>query len=67
MDETQLIKIVAAVLASQAIMVACPTEDDPTSTVVDVYKRILAELRSRGHGIRPEPQPASAQTARRVS
>ena len=44
MDET---KLVAVILASQAIMVTVPTEGDPTRTVVDLYERILAELRAR--------------------
>jgi hypothetical protein len=45
-DET---KIIAAILCGQAIV----GEDlaiDPVRKIVDLYERILAELRARGHG-----------------
>ena len=44
-DET---KIIAAILCGQTIV--ADTETDPVKKVVDIYERILAELRSRGHG-----------------
>jgi ATP-dependent Clp protease ATP-binding subunit ClpA len=45
-DET---KIIAAILCARMIL-ADDVAGDPIGTTVDLYERILAELRARGHG-----------------
>jgi ATP-dependent Clp protease ATP-binding subunit ClpA len=45
-DET---KIIAAILCSQTVMGEA-AETDRIHNIVDLYERILAELRARGHG-----------------
>jgi hypothetical protein len=52
-------KIIAAILAAQAIMVTVPTAGDPTVQVVDLYERILAELRRRDHEEHGSAGPAA--------
>ena len=56
MDET---KIIAAILSNQ-ILVLEDVAGDPVNKTVDLYERVLAELRARGHGA---AQPA--ETTRR--
>jgi ATP-dependent Clp protease ATP-binding subunit ClpA len=49
-DET---KLIAAILCARMILPE-DTATDPIGTTVDLYERILAELRARGHGSPPK-------------
>jgi hypothetical protein len=58
MDEA---KIIAAILCAQTIILE-DVASDPVAKTVDFYERVLAELRTRGHG-----GPAVDDRARRRS
>src|SRR5262249_29517819 len=42
-------KIIAAILCTRTVLLE-DTAGDPVKNIVDLYERILAELRARGHG-----------------
>ena len=61
-DET---KLIAAILRARIILLE-DTAADPVGTTVDLYERILAELRARGHGRgadRPKPRRGPRRAA----